>query len=108
MNRPRPAFLLLQLAKMHQVEDGIGVFPVTVGNEPAAIAGPRDPPNRLIPAKVLGLSLLVVDDNATSRRIRKDLLNHWGMQPTVVEGASAALAALDAATLVGEPFGLLL
>jgi CheY-like chemotaxis protein len=57
---------------------------------------------------VLGLSLLVVDDNATSRRILKDLLNHWGMQPNVVEGGSALLAALDAATLVGEPFGLLL
>ena len=43
-----------------------------------------------------GLPILVVDDNATNRQILDELLTHWGMKPTVVEGGRAALAAIRA------------
>jgi CheY-like chemotaxis protein/signal transduction histidine kinase len=41
-----------------------------------------------------GLSILVVDDNASNRRILQALLTSGGLQPTVVDSATEALAAL--------------
>jgi hypothetical protein len=43
---------------------------------------------------VLDLPILVVDDNATNRRILHDMLHHWQMQATVVDGGQAALKML--------------
>ncbi|MCX6561078.1 MAG: response regulator [Candidatus Aminicenantes bacterium] len=54
------------------------------------------------------LPVLVVDDNATNRRILKEMLTHWGMAPTTVEGADPALHALRAAATEGRPFKLVL
>jgi signal transduction histidine kinase/DNA-binding response OmpR family regulator/HPt (histidine-containing phosphotransfer) domain-containing protein len=54
------------------------------------------------------LRILVVDDNATNRRILRDTLMNWRMQPTVVEDGDAALAALDEAMRTGQPFRLVL
>ena len=48
-------------------------------------------------AHVHGLPVLVVDDNATNRRILLEMLTNWGMRPTVVEGGREALAALEQA-----------
>jgi len=53
-------------------------------------------------------AILVVDDNATNRRILDELLTHWGMKPTVVEGGRAALAAVKQASDAGEPYPLVL
>ncbi len=58
--------------------------------------------------EVRGLHVLVVDDNATNRRILHEMLINWGMKPTVVDGGAAALAALEHARKVGEPFALVL
>jgi PAS domain S-box-containing protein len=55
-----------------------------------------------------GLRALIVDDNATNRRILEEVLNRWGMQPTVVDGASAAMHALDYSLQSGGPFRLAL
>jgi PAS domain S-box-containing protein len=55
-----------------------------------------------------GLPVLVVDDNATNRRILHDLLTQWGLAPVLVEGGRAALAALERAAAGGEPFPLVL
>ena len=55
-----------------------------------------------------GLPVLVVDDNATNRRILQEMLTNWGMQPTVVEGGAQALAALDEARRGGRPYSLIL
>ena len=55
-----------------------------------------------------GLRALIVDDNATNRRILEEILISWGMRPTVVDGGSAALNALDVAYQSGEPFPIAL
>ncbi len=52
------------------------------------------------------LPVLVVDDNATNRRILEEQLTSWGMQPTMVDGGQAALAALHQAVQKGAPFPL--
>jgi signal transduction histidine kinase/ligand-binding sensor domain-containing protein/CheY-like chemotaxis protein/HPt (histidine-containing phosphotransfer) domain-containing protein len=50
--------------------------------------------------------VLVVDDNATNRKVLRQQLTHLGMKPTCVEGAETALAALQASLAAGEPFDL--
>jgi signal transduction histidine kinase/CheY-like chemotaxis protein len=54
------------------------------------------------------LSALVVDDNATNRRILEEALLGWHMVPTQVESAPEALAVLHAAQESGKPFHLVL
>jgi CheY-like chemotaxis protein len=60
------------------------------------------------PARVRDLDVLVVDDNATNRRILQEMLTNWGMRPTVVDGGREALLALERARAAGSPFGLVL
>ncbi|NLY02577.1 MAG: response regulator [Rhodopirellula sp.] len=55
-----------------------------------------------------GRAVLVVDDNATNRRILQERLTQWGMKPTVVEGGSQALAAMEEARKAAEPFSIVL
>ena len=52
--------------------------------------------------------MLVVDDNATNRLILEELLRSWRMDPTAVDSASAALAALDEGVRGGHAFELVL
>jgi CheY-like chemotaxis protein/HPt (histidine-containing phosphotransfer) domain-containing protein len=40
------------------------------------------------------LPVLVVDDNATSRELMREMLLNWGMRPTVLKNAAEALAEL--------------
>ena len=54
------------------------------------------------------LRVLVVDDNATNRRIVDEMLTSWRMTPTSVDSARAALASLEKAVDAGEPFRLVL
>jgi two-component system sensor histidine kinase/response regulator len=54
------------------------------------------------------LRVLVVDDNATNRRLLDELLRGWGMVPLLAETATDALAALGAAQVSGTPFPLVL
>jgi two-component system sensor histidine kinase/response regulator len=55
-----------------------------------------------------GLQVLIVDDNATNRLILTEVLTNWGMRPTAVDGARAALAALRHASDRGEPYPMVL
>jgi signal transduction histidine kinase len=54
------------------------------------------------------LQVLVVDDNATNRRILQEMPLGWHMVPTLVESAHQALATLRAARQSGKPYNLLL
>jgi PAS domain S-box-containing protein len=55
-----------------------------------------------------GLPVLVVDDNATNRRILEVQLANWNMSPVAVDGASAALSAIRRAEASGTPFKMAL
>src|SRR5262245_32275343 len=57
---------------------------------------------------VRDLPVLVVDDNATNRRILHDILIHWGMRPTVVESGEAALDTLERTESTGQQCPLVL
>jgi two-component system sensor histidine kinase/response regulator len=54
------------------------------------------------------MPVLVVDDNATNRRILEEMLVSWNMKPQAVAGAEAARLALAAAAEADQPFGLIL
>jgi PAS domain S-box-containing protein len=53
-------------------------------------------------------AVLVVDDNATSRRILDELLRDWTMRPTVVADTQGALDEMKRASEAGRPYSLLL
>ena len=55
-----------------------------------------------------GMRALIVDDNATNRRILAEMLGNWGLQPATVDGATAANAALNDSIREGRPFRLFL
>jgi two-component system, sensor histidine kinase and response regulator len=79
-------------------------FLVRFGTHGAAL----ERPSRSEPGRLRGLSVLVVDDNATNRFILAETLGQWHMRPTVVENATAALQALERSQQAGEPFALVL
>ena len=54
---------------------------------------------------LLGVPVLVIDDNATNRRLLSDRLTGWGMLPTLADSGAAALALLESCP---EPFPLIL
>jgi len=54
------------------------------------------------------LPVLVVDDNATNRRLLEEMLLGWRMVPTLAVSALDALATLRAAQQSGQPFPLVL
>jgi CheY-like chemotaxis protein len=51
---------------------------------------------------------LIVDDNATNRRVLYEMLSHWQMRPTTADGGLAALSELARAVALGSPFPLVL
>ncbi|AEG51111.1 integral membrane sensor hybrid histidine kinase [Sphingobium chlorophenolicum L-1] len=55
-----------------------------------------------------GLPVLIVDDNATNRRILDEMIRGWGMKPLAVESGPKALAALRNAAGIGRPLRLVL
>ncbi len=46
-------------------------------------------------AELVGLPVLIVDDNATNRRILEQTLSHWGMRPRLAAGGEEALGLLN-------------
>ncbi len=55
-----------------------------------------------------GLHVLIVDDNATNRRIFEAYASSWGMRPVLADGAGAAMAELEDAVSHGDPFDVAL
>ncbi len=70
-----------------------------------ACAAPRTSGESPAPEAWLGRRVLVVDENATNRRIVGDALRKWRMQPVL---AGSAEEAWDLLQDPGEPFALLL
>jgi PAS domain S-box-containing protein len=68
------------------------------------------PPEPTTRAKVhlQGTRALVIDDNATNRRILEATLKRWSMQPTLAGNGPEGLAAMRRARGMGEPFPLVL
>jgi signal transduction histidine kinase/CheY-like chemotaxis protein len=69
--------------------------------EPAPIAELGSP-------ALVDMAVLVVDDNATSRRILQEMLRGWGMNPKAVDRGLKALEVLEKAKARGVPFSLVL
>ncbi len=55
-----------------------------------------------------GIRVLVVDDNATNRRILADTLSQWGIEVSLAAGGASALDALERAVREDAPFRLML
>ena len=88
-------------------EPGRGtMFEVTLPFEIRAEAPVPQSPRKV--EDLSGLEVLVVDDNATNRRILEEILTAWGLRPTLVDGGPAVIAALDYALSIGKPFSFAL
>ncbi|MFN2475381.1 MAG: response regulator [Chthoniobacterales bacterium] len=70
--------------------------------------GPLAEVTSLSPAQLTGMRALIVDDNAVNCRILEETLSNWGMQPTVLRSARAALVEIKRAAAAGQPFPLIL
>ena len=57
-------------------------------------------------SELAGVSVLIVDDNATSRRILEERLESWGMRTAVADSAKAALTELAGSVNKGRSFDL--
>jgi signal transduction histidine kinase/DNA-binding response OmpR family regulator len=57
---------------------------------------------------LVGLRVLVVDDNATNRQILSHYLNHWGFIVDETDNAQSALAKMESALKYGDAYHLLL
>jgi signal transduction histidine kinase/CheY-like chemotaxis protein len=55
-----------------------------------------------------GIGVLIVDDNATNRRILQGIVTTWGMRPVVAESASDALRLMKLERTAGKGFPLVL
>jgi signal transduction histidine kinase/DNA-binding response OmpR family regulator len=74
------------------------VFPVPQNGTVSALQVPQ----------LRNLSVLVVDDNQTNRRILEEMLANWGMQPTAVADGPSALAELERAAHDQPDYALVL
>jgi CheY-like chemotaxis protein len=69
---------------------------------------PAAPPAPPEPGLLRDLPALVIDDNATNRRILEEMLRSWGLRPSLTGEGSAGLAELRAAAAAGRPIPLVL
>ena len=60
------------------------------------------------PERLRGLRVLIVDDNATNRRILEEYARRWGMESVSAGAADAAIREVDEAERSGRPFDLVL
>ena len=77
-------------------------FHFSIPFQPAPAA--REPAPTPTTSKLAGIQVLIVDDNATSRRILTDQTSRWGLRPCAAQSAVQALDWLRA----GERFDLVI
>jgi two-component system sensor histidine kinase/response regulator len=73
-----------------------------------AAAEKAQPATPALATELRGLSVLVVDDNETNRRILCDMTRGWGMRPFAAQSGAIALAALETAQQQDDPFRVIL
>jgi len=62
----------------------------------------------VVTAALQGLPVLVVDDNATTRLVLRELLNQWGLEVTETQDGPTGLQELERARETSRPFRLVL
>jgi signal transduction histidine kinase/CheY-like chemotaxis protein len=88
-------------------EEGRGsTFHFTARFGVAAETSPAAPPAKAV--ELRGLRALIVDDNATNRRILREMLYRWEMEPAEAASAQAALELMQKARRDGRPFDIVL
>jgi two-component system sensor histidine kinase/response regulator len=70
--------------------------------------GPESPSLPPDVGRLIGLQVLIVDDNETNRRILVEMCRNWEMHPTAVAGAADALEVLRERAANGPAFDLVL
>jgi len=60
------------------------------------------------PADLKGLRVLIIDDNATNRRILTELTRRWGMRADASDSGHAGLQELEQAANSGDPYEVVL
>lgn len=65
-------------------------------------------PEQVLPKELASLSALIVDDNATNRRILEKLLRSWSIRTEAVDSAAAGLSFLQQEAAAGKPVDLVL
>jgi PAS domain S-box-containing protein len=88
-------------------EEAVGsTFSFTVSlalpQQPATVPALRPQPD------LEGMRVLIIDDNATNRRILTEMLASWGMAPNAAAGGREGIEQLRTAAAAGKPFRLLL
>jgi CheY-like chemotaxis protein/HPt (histidine-containing phosphotransfer) domain-containing protein len=78
-------------------------FAAVFGKQPR-----RDRREGLPPVDLRGVRVLVVDDNATNRRVLAEQLESWGVRHTEAESAVKATGWLRAARAEGDPFRIMI
>src|SRR5262249_19254088 len=66
------------------------------------------PATRIGPMQVAKTKVLIVDDNATNRRILTEVLTNWGMVPVAASSADEAQSLLSEAIREESPFSIVL
>ena len=88
-------------------EENVGSkFWFTARFSPASAAGPTY--HRVAPSELKGKRVLVVDDNATNRKLLAIQLEQCGLQPVLASSATEALQMMQKALQEGEPFEIAL
>jgi signal transduction histidine kinase/DNA-binding response OmpR family regulator len=82
------------------------LFHFTACFETRACSAPS--PRPPVAVDLQGVRVLVVDDNATNRRILEEMLRRWHMVPILADGARAALLTLNEAANQGVRFPLVI
>jgi signal transduction histidine kinase/DNA-binding response OmpR family regulator len=95
---------------VESVEGRGTIFHFTVRSGVASPAQSPPAANEAVaaPGAVSGMPVLIVDDNATNRRILAEQLYRLGLRPVAVEGGRAALMELERARATQTPFGLII
>ena len=58
--------------------------------------------------ELVGLRVLIIDDNATNRFVLREMVHRWGMRPTTADGGERALEAIREAAVQDDPYHVVL